>query len=344
MGAFGAWLVPLYYTGIIEEHHTVRNGVGIFDISHMGEFYVRGKAAAEQVNTWITNDVGKMAIGQALYSPVCYPSGGVVDDLVVLKIGPEVFYLVVNAGNVEKDFDWFQSHLIKGATLENVSEETGLLAVQGPRSPDVVGAVLPVELKELSYYHFVEVNSEFGELIVSETGYTGEKGYEIFCPMKNVRALWQRLFEKGKSFGLKAVGFGARDTLRLEAKMPLYGHDLTETATPLEAGLAWTVGWNKKDFIGKSVLETQRTKGIERKLIGFEMESRGIARQDCLIRSSGREVGKVTSGSFSPTLKKNIGLGYVSIECSAVGQELEIQIRDRWEKARIVKTPFYKRQ
>jgi aminomethyltransferase len=343
MGVFGDWLVPLYYSSILEEHNYVRNSVGVFDICHMGEFYVRGEEASEQVNLWITNDVNKLVPGQALYSPVCRENGGIVDDIVVYKFSGAEYLLVVNAGNAEKDFSWFQSHLTKNVSFEDESEKTALLAVQGPKSPELIQAVFAFDLKCLSYYHFITFNSDFGNIILAETGYTGEKGFEIFCPIANVSLLWKRLFEAGKSFGLKPIGFGARDTLRLEAKLPLYGHDLSDETTPLEAGIGWTVGWNKKDFIGKRSLEAQRTSGIKRKLAGFEMLGRGIARQDALIRVGAEEAGKVTSGSFAPTLKKNIGLGYIAAEHSEIGQEIEIQIRDRWEKAVIVKTPFYKR-
>ncbi len=342
-GAFGEWYVPLYYTSVLEEHETVRTGVGVFDISHMGEFFVRGKDARSIVNQWITNDISKLSPGAALYSPVCREDGGIVDDVVVMEESPESYLIVVNAANIEKDFNWFKQHLQGNASLENVSDQTALLAIQGPNSPQVIRALFNVDLSALSYYHFVKFNSPFGDLILSETGYTGEKGYEVFCSMGGVFRLWQQLMGSGKSYGLKPIGFGARDTLRLESRFLLYGHDMTDETTPLEAGLSWTIGWGKKNFIGKQALEDQRKDGIKRKLIGFELKDRGIAREGSSVLVNGQKRGKVTSGTFSPTLKKNIGLAYIETPYSQVGQEIEIEIRGEVKKAGIVKTPFYKR-
>ncbi len=365
-GAFGEWYVPLYYTSVIEEHEIVRTGVGVFDISHMGEFFVRGKDAQELVNHWITNDVTKLSPGRALYSPICRENGGIVDDVVVMEEDPEQFLIVVNAANIEKDFNWFSAkggcaagtkavNFSNGVTLENASDQIGLLAIQGPRSSQVVRALFDIDLNRISYYHFVKFNSPFsarhrggsvsggGELILSETGYTGEEGFEIFCPMEKLPRLWQQLMEVGKPMGLKPIGFGARDTLRLESRFLLYGHDMTDETTPLEAGLAWTIGWEKTDFIGKEALETERKRGIKRKLIGFELSDRGIARDSCSVLIDGRQIGKVTSGTFSPTLKKSIGLAYVAAEYAQIGQAIGIEIRGKTMKAQIVKTPFYKR-
>lgn len=342
-GAFGEWYVPLYYTSVLEEHERVRNKVGVFDISHMGEFYVRGKGARAAINQWITNDAGKLFPGRAMYSPVCRPNGGIVDDVVVFEEDPENFLIVVNAANIEKDFAWFSSHLPKDVKLENRSAEIALLAVQGPQSRTLISSLFDVDLNQISYYHFMKFDSPFGELILSETGYTGEEGYEIFCPIKNAQKLWQRLFEVGKGFDLKPIGFGARDTLRLESKFLLYGHDMNDETTPVEAGLSWTIGWDKADFIGKKSLEDQKTRGVKKKLIGFELTDRGIAREGCPIQISGKNVGHVTSGTFSPTLKKSIGLAYVSTEYAQTGRSLDIEVRGKLQKAQIVKTPFYKR-
>lgn len=342
-GAFGEWYVPLYYTSVLEEHETVRTGVGVFDISHMGEFFVRGRGAQEVVNRWITNDLSKLSPGSALYSPVCRENGGIVDDVVVMEEDPEHYLIVVNAANIEKDFNWFKAHLEGDALLENASERTALLAIQGPKSHALVESVFNVDLSSLSYYHFVKLNSQFGQIFLSETGYTGEKGYEVFCSVKEIFRLWERLMELGKSYRLKPIGFGARDTLRLESRFLLYGHDMTDETTPLEAGLGWTIGWEKKDFIGKKALENQRTQGIKRRLIGFELKDRGIAREGCNILVDGQKKGKVTSGTFSPTLKKNIGLAYVETPYWQVGQVIGIEIRGELKKAEIVKTPFYKR-
>lgn len=342
-GAFGEWYVPLYYTSVLEEHEAVRTGVGVFDISHMGEFMVRGRGARALVNSWMTNDVEKLSPGTALYSPVCRESGGIVDDVVVFEKDAEEYLIVVNAANIEKDFAWFQSHGTRDASLEDISAGTGLLAVQGPRSGEVVRAIFDIDLPAISYYHFVQFNSSYGETILSRTGYTGEDGFEIFLPMAEISRLWQRLMEVGAPLGLKPIGFGARDTLRLEARFLLYGHDMTDETTPLEAGLGWTIGWGKDDFLGKRALEVQRTEGLKRKLVGFEMVERGIARDGCLVLSKGRSIGKVTSGTFSPTLKRNLGLAYVPIEHAGVGETIQIEIRDKLLKAQIVKTPFYTR-
>ena len=342
-GAFGEWYVPLYYTSVLEEHETVRTGVGVFDISHMGEFFVRGKDAGAALNYWITNDVGKLSPGQALYSPVCRENGGIVDDVVVMQEDPDQYLIVVNAANIEKDFAWFESHLTGDATLQNTSAETALLAIQGPQSPKVVRSLFDVDLNQISYYHFVKLNSPFGEIVLSETGYTGEEGFEVFCPVEQASRLWRRLMEIGKLFGIKPIGFGARDTLRLESRFLLYGHDMTDETTPLEAGLGWTIGWEKVDFIGKKVLEAQRKGGLKRRLVGFELSDRGIAREGCAVSVNGRQIGKVTSGTFSPTVKKSIGLASVAIEFAQIGQAVDIEVRGKATKAHIVKTPFYKR-
>ena len=342
-GAFGEWYVPLYYTSVIEEHEQVRNKVGVFDISHMGEFFVRGKNSRAAINQWITNDAGKLFPGKALYSPVCRENGGIVDDVVIFEEDPENFLIVVNAANIDKDFAWFSAHLPKNVKLENKSSDIALFAVQGPESRPLVASLFDVDLSRISYYHFMKLNSPFGEVVLSETGYTGEEGFELFCPIHNAGKLWHRLFEAGKNFDLKPIGFGARDTLRLESKFLLYGHDMNDETNPLEAGLNWTVGWSKDDFVGKKSLEAEKSRGVKKKLIGFELTERGIAREGCSIQVDGQAAGKVTSGTFSPTLKKSIGLAYVSTEFSQAGQPLEIEIRGKFQKASIVKTPFYKR-
>ncbi len=343
-GAFGEWYVPLYYTSVIEEHEHVRNKVGIFDISHMGEFFVRGKNARATINQWITNDTGKLFPSRALYSPVCRDNGGIVDDVVVFEESPDNFLIVVNAANIDKDFAWLSAHLPKDVILENKSNEIALFAVQGPESRALISSLFDIDLSRISYYHFTKVASPFGDIVLSETGYTGEEGFELFCPIQKANDLWKRLFEVGKNFDLKPIGFGARDTLRLESKFLLYGHDMNDETNPLEAGLSWTIGWTKENFIGKQALEQEKSRGVKKKLIGFELTDRGIAREGCPIQVNGKVVGKVTSGTFSPTLKQSIGLAYVSTEFAQVGQTLEIEVRGKAQKARIVKTPFYKRE
>lgn len=356
-GAFGEWYVPLYYTSVIEEHEHVRSKVGVFDISHMGEFFVRGKNARATINQWITNDAGKLFPGRAIYSPVCRPSGGIVDDVVVFEEDPENFLIVVNAANIDKDFAWFSAHLPSNVKLENKSPEIALFAVQGPESRPLIASLFDIDLSRISYYHFMKLSakelggsatysggdSSFGEVVLSETGYTGEEGFEIFCPIKSAAFFWKRLFEAGKKFDLKPIGFGARDTLRLESKYLLYGHDMNDETNPLEAGLGWTIGWSKEPFIGKQSLEAEKVRGVKKKLIGFELIGRGIAREGCSVQVNGKNVGHVTSGTFSPTLKKSIGLAYVSADCSQTGQSLDIEVRGKLQKAQIVKTPFYKR-
>ncbi|MBI1977272.1 MAG: glycine cleavage system aminomethyltransferase GcvT [Candidatus Omnitrophica bacterium] len=342
-GAFGEWYVPLYYSSVLEEHETVRTGVGVFDISHMGEFLVRGKEARQVVNRWMTNDVEKLFPGRALYSPVCRENGGIVDDIVVMEEAPDHYFIVVNAANIEKDFNWFKTHLKDGVALENISDQIALFAVQGPLSRKVIGLLFDIDLNQISYYHLLKFDSPFGPIRLSETGYTGEEGYEIFVDCGKAQALFKRLMEVGRPLGLKPIGFGARDTLRLESKFLLYGHDMNDETTPLEAGIGWTVGWEKEDFVGKRALEEQKKKGLKRKLVGFEVSDRGIARERCSVLVNGQAVGEVTSGTFSPTLKKSIGLAYVQSEYAQVGQVIEIEVRGKAVQARVVKTPFYKR-
>ncbi|MBI4368072.1 MAG: glycine cleavage system aminomethyltransferase GcvT [Candidatus Omnitrophica bacterium] len=342
-GAFGEWSVPLYYTSVLEEHEAVRKGAGVFDISHMGEFFVRGRDARKMINTWITNDVEKLSPGRALYSPVCRESGGIVDDVVVFEERSDEYLIVVNAGNIEKDFNWFDVRRSGDVSLENASAQTALLAVQGPFSRQIVHSLFRIDLSALSYYHFVKFDSPFGCVYLSETGYTGEEGFEIFCPVDKVASLFGRLMEVGRPLDLKPIGFGARDTLRLEARLLLYGHDMNDETTPLEAGLNWTIGWSKQDFLGKQALSDERSQGSKRKLIGFELNDRGIAREGCPILIGNQPVGQVTSGTFSPTLKRSIGLGYVPSQHAQVGQEIVIEIRGKLSHAKIVKTPFYKR-
>ena len=266
-----------------------------------------------------------------------------VDDVVVMMEETDQYMIVVNAANIEKDFAWFDSHRKGEVVLENASDGMALLAVQGPQSRPVIQALFGIDLSPISYYHFVKFDSQFGEILLSETGYTGEEGFEIFCSVSKVLPLFQRLMEAGKPFGLKPIGFGARDTLRLESRFLLYGHDMTDETNPLEAGLGWTIGWTKENFIGKQALEAARKEGFKRRLIGFELEDRGIAREGCPVFVEGQPVGKVTSGTHSPTLKCGIGLAYVAIEHAKIGQAIDIEIRGKYTKARIVKTPFYKR-
>lgn len=338
-GAFGEWEVPLYYSSILAEHEAVRNGVGIFDVSHMGEIFVNGAQARRTLDYWLTNRMARLIPGKALYSPMCNEKGGIVDDLVVFQLSDESYLAVVNASNVQKDHDWFLTHNKFNADVVNESEATGLLSVQGPKSGQLVTEIFP-DARQLTYYSVMRSESPWPGTIVSRTGYTGEMGFEIFVRMEFLEALWSALFEKGKRYGVVPAGFGARDTLRLESCMLLYGQDMDEGTTPLEAGIDWAVSFDK-DFFGKEALATQKAKGVARKLAAFQMSERGLARHGYDVYRGSSKVGHVASGTFAPTLKQNIGLAYVSAEQAGIGSQIEIGIRDKKARATVVKMPFY---
>ncbi len=342
MGAFGEWEVPLYYSSILEEHAAVREKCGIFDISHMGEVWFRGSNARKALNSLLPGKIEKLVPGKAVYSPMLNERGGIVDDLIVSQIDADSYLVVVNAANVEKDYNWFLAHNPLKAEIVNESDAFGLLAVQGPESAKVVSQVFSDDILKLPYYHIQKSDIPWKGSYISRTGYTGEIGFEIFLAQKNLKPAYNTFLEIGKSFGIKPIGFGARDTLRLESCMLLYGQDMNDDTSPLEAGLEWTLDL-EKDFVGKDPLVKLKTQGIAKKLVGFEMIDRGLARHDYSVFKNGKIIGKVTSGTFAPTLKKNIGLAYVDTPESAVGNEIQIQIRDQQAKARIVKTPFYKK-
>lgn len=336
-GVFGSWEVPLYYSSILEEHEAVRIRAGLFDISHMGEFFLEGAHAGAFLEELFPRDVVGLKEGRAIYGPLLNEKGGIVDDVIIYKLNPESFLLIVNATNIEKDQAWIRSRLPSGVEFHNASEQKGLLALQGPASAGLVGRLFGEDFSGLKYYQF----RKWGSGIIARTGYTGEIGFEIMVDRDDLYEVWGTIFAGGKRDGLAVVGFGARDTLRLEAGMLLYGHDMTSETTPLEAGIDWAVDFNKERFMGREALLRQKAEGLRRRLVGFEVIERGIPRCDCEIRKSGRAIGKVTSGSFSPTLGKNIGLGYVEIAEAEVGNEVEIVIRERPFKASIVKLPFY---
>lgn len=343
-GLFGEWEVPLYYRSILEEHHAVRQIAGVFDISHMGEFRLTGPSVCDFLEKLLPRSTRSMAAGQARYMPLLNVAGGMVDDIIVYRASENDFLIIVNAGNVQKDFDWIQSHVPSGVKFENWTDRMGLLAVQGPLAERFVENALNVDLGKVRNYHFIT----FGSGMIARTGYTGEDGFEIMAGFSDIPEIWNRLFSvkvdyAGKPTALVPVGFGARDTLRLEAGMLLYGHDMNDETTPLEAGISWAIELNKPDFIGKQALVDQSRSGLQKKLIGFEMMERGIPRAGCAILKGQKNIGEVTSGSFSPTLQKNIGLGYVSAGESASGNEMGIQIRDKSVGAKVVSVPFYKR-
>jgi len=344
---FGGWDMPVQYSGVLEEHLAVRKHVGLFDVSHMGEFTVKGPDALAFVQHVTCNDVAKLAHKQIHYSAYTYPEGTIVDDLLVYRQDDNEFFLVVNAANIEKDFDWITSQ--SGGfdvELKNVSDSYAQLAVQGPEAVKIIETLFGKVAPEMKYYWFDYVTYEGSPCILSRTGYTGEDGFEVYCPPSVAVKLWRQVLELGQPFGILPCGLGARDTLRLEAKMCLYGNDIDHTTTVLEAGLGWICKLDKGDFIGADILRQQKEEGLERKLMGFEMVDRGIARHGYPVFSEpgGEQVGSVTSGSYAPFLKKNIGLTYLPIENAKIGQEIYIGIRKKSAKAVVVKTPFYKRQ
>jgi len=341
MVPFGGWDMPVQYTGIIDEHRTVRGAVGLFDISHMGEFEVRGADALASVQRLCTNDASTLAIGQVQYAALCYPEGGIVDDLTVYRLAPDHFMLVVNASNIDKDWAWVTSHSEGRAQWTNVSDETALLAVQGPKAEGLVGRLADRDVTGIDYYHFARGKVAGVEGLVSRTGYTGEDGFELYVAAGQAERLWSALLEAGRGDGIKPIGLGARDTLRLEMKYALYGNDIDQTTNPLEAGLGWVVKPAKGEFIGRAPIEKVKAEGPRRKLVGFEMVDRAVARHGYRLLKGGAEIGGVTSGSYGPQVDRYIGVGYVPTAYSKVGDEIEVEVRGKAQRAKVVQTPFY---
>ncbi len=344
---FGGWDMPVYYSNLIEEHSNTRENAGIFDISHMGEIFIEGKEALDFADKIFTRKISGKEDGKVMLSVLCNENGGILDDLTVYKFSDEKLMVVVNASNTEKDFNWMKEKAAEfGSDVEikNESENFGKIDLQGPKAQEILQKLLKFDLNEIKYYHFKVLKRENNEEIVSRTGYTGEDGFEIYVPAKKTEEVWNSIITIGNGLGLKPAGLGARDTLRLEAGMMLYGNDIDEQHTPLEAPYVWVVDFEKPDFIGKNALEKQKKGGIKQKLIGFEMIDRGIARHGYKILADGTPVGEVTSGSLSPTLKKNIGIGYISADYARIGNEIGIEIRDKLNKAKVVDLPFYKRK
>ncbi|MBU7005760.1 glycine cleavage system aminomethyltransferase GcvT [Phosphitispora fastidiosa] len=342
---FGGWEMPIQYTGIIEEHNKCRTAAGIFDVSHMGEIDVQGPDALKFVNNLVTNDVAKMALKQCLYSPMCYENGGVVDDLLVYKMADDHYYIVVNAANTDKDYDWFLKN-VKGMNVkvENISSQVVQIALQGPKAESILQKISDCDLSGIKYYWFDYGKVDGIDSIISRTGYTGEDGFEIYTKPEFGPKIWDKIMETGKDAGVAPIGLGARDTLRLEARLPLYGHEMSDSISPLEAGLGIFVKLNKEAFNGKDALAKQKEAGLKRKLVGFEMVARGIPRNEYTVSKGGQEIGWVTSGSFAPSLNKNIGMALVKAEYAVIDSELEVNIRNKGVKAKIVPTPFYKRR
>lgn len=334
--------MPVQYSGILEEHKAVRERVGIFDVSHMGEFDVKGRAAAQTLQFLTPNDVGKLEDGQAHYSAFLTERGTYVDDLLVYRRGADDYMLVVNASNTPKDFAWASSRARGDVSMADRTDDTALLSVQGPRAGELVNRIAAEPVTDLKYYTF-KTARVFGQpCVISRTGYTGEDGFEIYLEAGSAEKVMRGLLEKGREFGILPCGLGARDTLRLEAKMALYGNDIDDSVTPWEADLGWVVKMQKGDFLGRDALARQKEQGVPRRLVGFEMIDRGIARHGYPAKTAAGP-GIVTSGTHSPTFGKPIGLALLPTPASAVGTEFEIDIRGRAAAARVVKTPFYKR-
>lgn len=343
MVEFAGWEMPVYYTGIIEEHQNVRKNVGLFDVSHMGEIEVRGKDALINLQKLLLCNIETLSISQVKYSALCNPEGGVVDDVTIYRFSEDQFLLCVNASNTENDYQWIQENLEGEVEALDRSQAFAQLAIQGPRSLDVLQKLSPVKLQQLKYYWFIHGNVDGIDTMISRTGYTGEDGFEFYFSPEFAVQLWERLMTEGKQFGIQPVGLGARDTLRLEMGFPLYGHELDATTTFLEAGLYRFVDFKKPFFIGKEKLLRQKMEGIYRKLVAFKMTEEGIPRSQYEIYKNEKKVGIVSSGTMSPTLRKGIGLGYVKIQEAWEGNEISVMIRQKKFPAEIVRTPFYNR-
>ncbi len=345
MVPFGGWEMPVEYSGLIAEHMAVRSAAGLFDVSHMGELELEGPGALAFLQCVTSNNVAKLVDGQAQYSAFPMPNGAPVDDVIVSRKAADRFWLVVNASNIEKDFSWLRQHGPKDCELRNRSDEFALIALQGPKAQAILQGLTPVDLATIRYYHFAQGDVDSHPATISRTGYTGEDGFEILVTADLAEPLWRKLITVGQPQGLVPAGLGARDTLRLEARMCLYGNDMDETTSLIEAGLGWIVSLDeaKGDFVGRALLEAQKKNGAPRRLVGFEMVGRGIARHGYPVSLQGAPAGVVTSGTFAPYLQKNIGLCYLPSEHSATGTEFDVEIRGKLVPARVVPTPFYKR-
>ena len=343
MVPFAGYNMPVQYEGINAEHATVRNAVGVFDVSHMGEFILKGEKALELIQRVTSNDASKLYDGKVQYS--CFPNeeGGIVDDLLVYRIDEKSYMLVVNASNIDKDWNWIQKFNTQGVEMHNISDQTSLLAIQGPKAADALQSLTDIDLASMEYYTFKKGTfAGIDNVLISATGYTGAGGFEIYFENKYAEQIWEVIFKSGLAFGIKPIGLAARDTLRLEMGFCLYGNDIDDTTSPIEAGLGWITKFTKS-FTNDDALKAQKEAGVIRKLVGFEMIDRGIPRHDYpIVTADGNVIGKVTSGTQSPSLQKAIGMGYVSKEFSKEGTEVFIDIRNNKIKAKIVKFPFYK--
>jgi aminomethyltransferase len=341
---FAGYNMPISYSKIIEEHQTVRNAVGIFDVSHMGEFIVKGEGALELVQKVTTNDVSKLSIGDAQYSCMPNQTGGIVDDLLVYYLGINEYMLVVNASNIQKDWDWIQGFNSQGVEMKNISDHTALMAIQGPKTAEALQGLTDINLSEMKYYTFVRGKfAGFDNVIVSATGYTGSGGFEIYVRNENAAAVWDTVMESAEPFGIKPIGLGARDTLRLEMGYCLYGNDIDDTTSPLEAGLGWITKLKTDDFVNKDFLVEQKSAGLTRKLVGFEVLAKRPPRQGyAIVDAEGTAIGRVTSGTKCPSVNNPVGMGYVQKEYAKSGTEFFIEVRGKQMPAVVVKLPFYK--
>jgi len=341
---FAGWDMPVQYAGILEEHEAVRTRAGLFDVSHMGEVVFRGPRAAEALSRLFTNDLRKLVDGQAQYGCLCRPSGGIVDDVIVYRRGAEDWLVCVNAGNRQKDFDWLLAGEGPGVAVKNESDDWAQIAVQGPKAPGLVRRLSKPDLGAVQGFHFVNAEVAGVPCIAARTGYTGEDGFELFCLPDKAAKLWSALLDEGKAEGAIPCGLGARDSLRLESAYRLYGSDMDDETTPLEAGLGWVVKLDKGDFVGRDALLAQKAGGVRKALVGFTLTERGIPRHAYPVLHDGKPVGVVTSGTQSPTLKIPVGLAYVPAGLAAEGSTFAVEIRGRAVAAKVVKTPFYRRK
>jgi len=343
MVPFAGYNMPVSYEGVNAEHETVRKSVGVFDVSHMGEFLITGEHALELIQKISSNDASKLVDGKAQYSCMPNNTGGIVDDLIIYRFNEEKYLLVVNASNIEKDWNWISQHNTMNATMRDLSDEYSLLAIQGPKAAEAMQSLTDVDLSAIKFYTF-EVAPFAGveNVIISATGYTGSGGFEIYCKNEDAQKIWDRVFEAGADYGIKPIGLAARDTLRLEMGFCLYGNDIDDTTSPIEAGLGWITKFTK-DFVNSEALKEQKEQGPKRKLVGFELDERGIPRQGYdIVDNNGKVIGVVTSGTMSPSLEKGIGMGYVPTEVAAPGSKIYIQVRKKALPATVVKLPFYK--
>ena len=342
MVPFAGFNMPVQYEGVNAEHETVRNAVGVFDVSHMGEFLIEGEHALALIQKVTTNDASKLTIGKAQYSCMPNDTGGIVDDLIVYRVKENTYLLVVNASNIEKDWNWIQSKNDVGATMRDLSDDYSLLAIQGPKAVESMQALSSYDLTSIDFYNFVVADfAGIDYVIISATGYTGSGGFEIYCKNNEVKQIWEKVFEAGAHYGIKPIGLAARDTLRLEMGFCLYGNDIDDTTSPIEAGLGWITKFTK-EFTNSVALKAEKEQGSKRKLVAFELDERGVPRHGYdIVNETGNIIGIVTSGTMSPSLNKGIGLGYVPTSFSEIGSKIYIQIRKNAIPATIVKLPFY---